>query len=187
MQAITGFVALFLAEMVLAVGNAESARKRIDIHFSHGVGDLIDVQIPENIKAIEHARSLGDLRENSEFKFAKERQGLLQNRRSELEASLAETRTTDFRDVEVGDVVVPGCTVELTYAGNGKKEQFHVLGRFDSIPEKNIISYESPLGEVLLGAKVGEEMKMPSGDDATLTAILPLGEEMLAWLGKPED
>lgn len=149
--------------------------------------DIIDVQIPENIKAIEHARSLGDLRENSEFKFAKERQGLLQNRRNELETNLSETRPTDFRDVKVDKIVVPGCTVEVAYVKNGKTEQFHVLGRFDSIPEKNIISYESPLGDVLCGAKIGDDLKMPSGDDAKLAAILPLTEEMLAWLGTTAD
>ncbi|MFA6929331.1 MAG: GreA/GreB family elongation factor [Lentisphaeria bacterium] len=143
--------------------------------------DLINVLIPENVSAIEHARSLGDLRENSEFKFAKERQAFLSKQRAELENRLNETRPVDFSDVTVDVTVVPGCSVTFEYP-SGKQEQFCVLGRFDSKPEENKIAFDSPLGKVLVGANVGDELKLPSGENAILKAINPLSKELLDWL-----
>jgi len=143
--------------------------------------NLINVLIPENVSAIEHARSLGDLRENSEFKFAKERQAFLSKRRAELETRLSETRPFDFSEVEVEETVVPGCSVTVEYP-SGKREQFHILGRFDSKPEDNIIAYDSPLGKVLIGATTTDELKMPSGEKAVLLTVKPLSREMLTWL-----
>lgn len=143
--------------------------------------NLINVLIPENVSSIEHARSLGDLRENSEFKFAKERQAFLSKQRAELENRLNETRPVDFSDVTVDETVVPGCSVTFEYP-SGKQEQFCVLGRFDSKPEENKIAFDSPLGKVLLGANVGDELKLPSGENAVLKAIQPLSKELLTWL-----
>jgi transcription elongation GreA/GreB family factor len=146
---------------------------------------LIDVEIPENVAAIEYARSLGDLRENSEFKFAKEQQRLLSKRRGDLETMLDETRPTDFRNVKVEDVAIPGCAVDITFE-DGRVEEYFLLGRFDTIPERNMISYETPLGQILTGTKAGSTLEMPSGETATLTAVKPLSEEMLTWLGATE-
>ncbi len=148
--------------------------------------DLINVLIPENVSAIEHARSLGDLRENSEFKFAKERQAFLGKRRAELENRLSETRPFDFSEVEVDETVVPGCSVTVEYPA-GKQEHFHVLGRFDSKPEDKKIAYDSPLGKVLVGATLRDELKMPSGEKAVLVDVKPLSSDMLTWLNNVPD
>jgi transcription elongation GreA/GreB family factor len=151
--------------------------------------NLIEVKIPENTAAIEYARSLGDLRENSEFKFAKENQRLLGKKRGELEKILDETRPTDYRNVKIENTAIPGCSVEITFE-NGKVEEYFLLGRLDTDPSRNMISYETPLGKLLTGTKVGSELEMPSGENATLTAVKPLSEEMLTWLGEtniPED
>ena len=153
--------------------------RRCQLELKH----LVDVEIPENVAAIEYARSLGDLRENSEFKFAKEQQRLLSKRRGELEAMLDDTRPTDFRNVKVEDVAIPGCSVDITFE-DGRIEEYFLLGRFDTIPERNMISYETPLGQKLSGTKVGSTLEMPSGENATLTAVKPLSEEMLTWLGE---
>ena len=142
---------------------------------------LVNVLVPANIAAIEHARGYGDLRENSEFKYAKEQQVFLASRRQELETSLNGTRATDFSDVEVDGVAVPGSTVTLSH-GNGKNEDFHLLGLFDSVPEKNMISYETPLGEMLMGCKPGMDLTMPSGDKVTVVAVSPLSAELRAWV-----
>lgn len=162
-----------------AIANITSMRSYE--HSKHELENLINVLIPENVSAIEHARSLGDLRENSEFKFAKERQAFLSKRRAELENRLSETRPFDFSEVEVDETVVPGCSVTVEYP-SGKQEQFHVLGRFDSKPEENKIAYDSPLGKVLIGATLHDELKMPSGDKAVLVAVKPLSKELLEWL-----
>lgn len=142
---------------------------------------LVNVLVPANIAAIEHARSYGDLRENSEFKYAKEQQVFLASRREELETSLDGLRVTDFSDVEVDGVAVPGSTISVRY-DDGKIEDFHLLGLFDSVPEKNMISYETPLGEILMGCKPGMALSMPSGDNATIVAVSPLSAELRAWV-----
>lgn len=171
---------------VLRVVNANiSSTRSIEI-CRRELENLIQVQVPENIAALEHARSLGDLRENSEFKFAKERQALLNKRRHELEKRLADIRPVNFAHVKVDEVVVQGCSVTIGYE-TGVSEEFHILGRLDSRPEANMISSDSPMGEVLLGCKVGMDVEMPSGDEAKIIAIKPLPPEMLEWLNsQPE-
>ncbi len=143
--------------------------------------DLVDVQIPENIKAIEHARSLGDLRENSEFKYAKERQRMLGLRRREWEDSLQGLRATDFRDVQINDIIVPGCAVTLKYNDNST-EVFYILGLLDSEPDKHIISYDAPLGKLLIGGSKGARINMPNGAKATVAEVESLSEEMYKYV-----
>ena len=72
--------------------------------------DIAQKQIPENSRAIAHARSYGDLRENFEFKAAKERQRYLMARKADLEAGLSEISPSDFSEVVVGKTA----TLELS-------------------------------------------------------------------------
>ncbi|MFA6723693.1 MAG: GreA/GreB family elongation factor [Lentisphaeria bacterium] len=143
--------------------------------------ELINVLMPENVAAIEQARSHGDLRENSEFKYAKERQAFLASQRAELEEKLQATKAIDFAEVKVENQVVPGCQVSLKYA-SGRLETFKLLGLFDSKPEDNIIAYDSPLGKTLVGASLNDELQLPSGDNAVVCDIKPLPQELLQWL-----
>lgn len=147
--------------------------------------DLVEVQIPENTAAIGHARSLGDLRENSEYKYAKERQRALNSRRGELEGILSSTRTIKFADININNVVEPGCRVTLKYE-DGKLETFVLLGLLDGAPEKNIVSYATELGKALLEKEVGDEVTLPAGDEVVIDAINPLEPEMIAWLDSVE-
>lgn len=142
---------------------------------------IINERIPANARAIGHARSYGDLRENAEFKAAKEEQTYLRARRAELEGALHEIRATDFSDVSAPACVVPGCTVTLQY-GDGRTETYHVLGLWDSIPEKRMVSYDTPMGRVLLGARAGDSVTLPSGDAVTLSSVTPIEDSLRAWL-----
>jgi transcription elongation GreA/GreB family factor len=142
---------------------------------------IINSEIPANSRAIAHARSYGDLRENAEFKSAKERQAYLSARRGELEDDLHEVRATDFRDVVVTSTVIPGCTVTLRYADE-HTEQFHVLGLWDSIPERRLVSYDTPFGRALLTTQVGDTIELPAGDTVRLDAVIPLSPELLDWV-----
>ena len=144
---------------------------------------LVNVDIPENTKAIETARAHGDLRENSEFKFAKERQRFLGQRRREWEESLVGLRVTDFSDTHIDKVIIPGCTVVLKH-DDGRVESIHLLGMLDSETEKDIISYDTPLGKLLLGNEAGAEITLPSGSKATIEEVRPLSAEMLAYIAE---
>ncbi|MBN2450781.1 MAG: GreA/GreB family elongation factor [Lentisphaeria bacterium] len=147
---------------------------------------IIQTEIPANARAIAHARSYGDLRENAEFKTAKERQAYLTARRAELENDLHEIRPTDFSDATVNAVAVPGCTVRLL-TETGTSETYHLLGLWDSVPELRVLSYDTPLGRLLLGARVGTPITMPSGIQATVTELLPLSDALRQWLRNPDE
>ena len=145
--------------------------------------NLVEEQIPANADALEHARSLGDLRENSEYKFAKEQQSLLGKMRREYESSLVDLRGTDFRDVEVADTVVLGSAVTVKFSG-GRTETYYVLGLLDTVPKRNMISFETPLGKLLIGRKLDERLEMPSGEHGQIIEIAALPKEMIDWFNE---
>lgn len=117
--------------------------------------ELINKKIPENSKEIGVARSYGDLRENFEFKAAKEMQAVLMRRKSELEAALHRARGTSFENPDTSQVSI-GTVVTLREADSGKEETYTILGAWDSDPDQGIISYQTAIGQALLGHKVGD-------------------------------
>ena len=104
------------------------------------------------------ARSYGDLRENHEYKAAKEMQKLLMRRKAELETQLVRARGTDFASAAT-DVVSIGTRVKVTELDAQHSETFTILGAWDSEPEKGIVSYLTPIAQTLLNRKVGEEVE----------------------------
>lgn len=140
---------------------------------------LMKVDIPENSKEIELARSYGDLRENAEFKYAKERQGLLMAQGAQLAEDLEKVKPTDFADVALDEVAM-GTGVELVYP-NGQTEIFYLLGMWDQNEALSIISSETRLAKALIGHMVEDDIEIPSGT-CRLKAILPLSDEVRAWV-----
>ena len=120
--------------------------------------DLVQKKIPANSKEIAIARSYGDLRENHEFKAAKEMQKVLMRQKQELEGQLMRARGTDFSNTTT-DAVAIGSVVLATDLGTNQPETFTILGAWDSDPDKGIISYLSPVGAALLNHKPGEEVE----------------------------
>ena len=121
--------------------------------------DLVQKKIPANRNDIAIARSYGDLRENHEYKSAKEMQKILMRRKAELEVQLVRARGSDFSTAKTEEVSI-GTVVKVTEAGSGTSENFTLLGAWDSEPEKGIISYLSPVGQALMGRKVGDEVEI---------------------------
>jgi len=120
--------------------------------------ELVQKTIPANSKEIAIARSYGDLRENHEYKAAKEMQKILMRRKAELEAQLIRARGTDFAAPRT-DIVSIGTHVDDTNLETQQKERFTILGAWDSAPEKNIISYLTPVAQALLNKKPGESVE----------------------------
>jgi transcription elongation GreA/GreB family factor len=120
--------------------------------------ELVEKKIPANSKEIAIARSYGDLRENHEYKAAKEMQKLLMRRKSELETMLVRARGTDFSNART-DVVSIGTMVRATDLEVNQAEQYVILGAWDSEPEKGVISYLSPVAQALMNRKVGEQVE----------------------------
>ncbi len=117
--------------------------------------ELTKVKIPENSLAIEAAREHGDLRENAEYHMAKDEQKVLLARQSELQTDIMRAKPTDFTDAPTDSIGI-GSIVELIDQANGKTQTYTVLGAWDSNPEQNILSYLTPLGQILLGKKIDD-------------------------------
>jgi transcription elongation GreA/GreB family factor len=121
-------------------------------------GELVQKTIPANSKEIAIARSYGDLRENHEYKAAKEMQKILMRRKDELETQLSRSRGADFSNANT-DAVNIGTIVQATNLETNQSESFTILGAWDSDPDKGIISYLSPVGAALLNHKTGDEVE----------------------------
>src|SRR5881392_1227362 len=117
--------------------------------------ELVKKKIPENTKEIAVARSYGDMRENFEFKAAKQMQAVLVRRRSELERDLQNARGTAFENADTSRVSI-GTVVTVRDKSSKKQETYTILGAWDGNPERNIISYQTAIGQTLLGHKAGE-------------------------------
>jgi transcription elongation factor GreA len=104
------------------------------------------------------ALALGDLRENAEYKAAKERQGQLANMATKLQEEI--NRAQIFDPTTITTVRVSfGVTVTLTNEHNGEKEEYTILGPWESDPDNRIISYMSPFGNAILNSKEGDTLE----------------------------
>jgi transcription elongation GreA/GreB family factor len=125
--------------------------------------ELIQKKIPANSKEIAIARSYGDLRENHEYKAAKEMQKIIMRQKEELEAQMMRARGTDFSSPKT-DAVNIGTVVRATNLESNQSESFTILGAWDSNPDQGIISYLTPIGQALLNRKVGDVVEFELHD-----------------------
>ena len=125
--------------------------------------ELVKKKIPENTKEIQVARSYGDLSENFEYKAAKQMQAVLVRRRSELERDLGKARGTSFENPDTSRVSI-GTVVTVRDKNSKKQETYTILGAWDGNPDRHIISYQTAIGQALLGKKPGESATLPNGE-----------------------
>lgn len=122
-----------------------------------------DVEIPDNSKEIGYAMEKGDLKENAEFKAAKERQTYLQNRLNKLMTDIGRATVVKKDDIK-GDFITFGTKVTLFDTITKSNLEYIILGPWESNTEKNIISYQSPLGAKLLDKKENDEVSFNLND-----------------------
>ncbi|HST31847.1 MAG TPA: GreA/GreB family elongation factor [Chthoniobacterales bacterium] len=125
--------------------------------------ELVKKKIPENTKEIQVARSYGDLSENFEYKAAKQMQAVLVRRRSELERDLQKARGTSFENPDTSRVSI-GTIVTVRDKSSKNSETYTILGAWDGDPDRQIISYQTAIGQALLGKKAGESAALPNGE-----------------------
>jgi transcription elongation factor GreA len=140
-------------QLLVSRGSFERKREEYEM--------IVSKKIPENSKAIATAREHGDLKENSEYKMAKQDQQVLMAQKSQLERELARARITDFKDASVEQVSV-GSVVEVKIPDGGTT-RYTILGVWDGDPEHQIISYKTPLGAALIGKRKGDSVKVKMG------------------------
>ncbi len=121
--------------------------------------ELVKAKIPANTKEIALARSYGDLSENFEFKAAKQMQSVLMRRKAELEQMLHNARGTSFENIDTSRVSI-GTIVTLRAVETNIEETYTILGAWDGDPDRHIISYQTAIGQALLGHKVGDAVSL---------------------------
>src|ERR1043166_1036978 len=135
--------------------------------------ELVKKKIPENTKEISLARSYGDLSENFEFKAAKQMQAVLMRRKSELEQALHNARGTAFENPDTSRVSI-GTIVTLRESDSGKEETYTILGAWDGDPERHIISYQTAIGQALMGHKIGDVVTLNKDEGAGMFEIVSI-------------
>ncbi|GAB1488518.1 hypothetical protein MASR2M8_09630 [Opitutaceae bacterium] len=135
---------------------------------------IVSKKIPENSRAIAAAREHGDLKENSEYKMAKQDQQVLMAQKTLLEKDLGRARITDFKEASAEQVGV-GSVVAVRDIKSGKSTTYKILGAWDSDPENAIIAYKTPLGQALLGKKPGDQVTVRIGTSEESYEIVSIG------------
>jgi transcription elongation factor GreA len=124
---------------------------------------IMDVEVPANSREIAFALSLGDLRENAEYKAAKEKQENLNSTVAKLKDEIERAQLFDPASVNASRVSF-GTRVTLHNDSGGQWEEYTILGPWESDPDNNIISYLSPFGGAILNKTVGEKFDFSFND-----------------------
>ena len=120
---------------------------------------------PAVIQAIAEARAQGDLSENAEYEAAKDKQGFIEGRISEIEAKLAAAQVIDPSSLDAGGRVVFGSTVDLEEEESGEAVTYQIVGDDEADLKQGLISVSSPIARAMIGKEAGEvaEFQAPGG------------------------
>ena len=125
---------------------------------------LRKVERPKNIQDISEAREHGDLRENAEYKAAKERQQFIDTRMAELEHKLGDAHVIEVAPGP-SETVVFGATVRLLELESDEEKSYTLIGQEEADLKNGSISVQSPIGRALIGHRVGDivQVNRPAG------------------------
>ena len=125
--------------------------------------NILEVEIPKNSKEIGDAIALGDLSENAEYKYGKEKQAMLNAAAGKLTEEINSAQVFDKANLDLNKVSF-GTRITLLNMDTNQNVVYNILGPWESNPEKNIISYLAPLADELLGAEKDEVLKFEIND-----------------------
>jgi transcription elongation factor GreA len=125
--------------------------------------------MPQITEAVAEARSHGDLRENAAYDAARHDQMMTQRRIDELEAMLRNAVIIDERAAPSG---VVGLGSKVTVDFDGDEETYTIVGAIEAKPTAGLISNESPIGQALLGKRVGQTAQVATPVGMTVVKIL---------------
>jgi transcription elongation factor GreA len=126
---------------------------------------LVRVERPQVTKEIEIAAAHGDLSENAEYTYAKEKQALIDSRIRDLQDRLTACEVIDLSNRPDNDRIVFGATVTVEDVDSGEQRTLRLLGQDEADIGEGSISVTSPLGKALIGKEEGDvtEVKTPNG------------------------
>lgn len=152
-------------ELIITADGFDKIKKELEY--------LKTVKRHEVADRIKTAREFGDLSENAEYDEAKNEQGFVEGRISELEHKMKIAVVIDDADIHTEDVGV-GSVVKIRNSAMDLIAEYKIVGSAESDPKNNRISNESPIGSALLGAKVGESVKVQIPDGEAIYQILEI-------------
>lgn len=125
---------------------------------------LIRVERPKVIQDIAEARAHGDLSENAEYDAAKNNQGFVEGRISEINGKMAYAQVIDPLEIE-SDKIVFGATVKMFDVESENEVTYRIVGQDEADIKNGLISINSPVAKALIGHRVDDEVhiKVPSG------------------------
>lgn len=142
-----GFEPEMAQKILLTPNGLESLKKELE--------KLENFKRPQVVARLERARDMGDLTENSDYYDAKDELGLLEGRILELKEII--DRAEVVNKSKNCKKVALGCQVKVQ--NNQEEHLFRIVGEWEADPIQKKISYTSPLGQALIGRRVGEEIE----------------------------
>ena len=146
-----------MTKFPITIAGAEKLRAELQ--------ELKTVQRPAIVTAIAEARAHGDLSENAEYHAAKERQGFIEGRISELEAKLGNAQIINPKLLDADGRCVFGATVDLEDVKSGESVTYQIVGDDEADIKDGKISISSPIARALIGKYAGDvaEVRAPAG------------------------
>lgn len=125
---------------------------------------LKNTERPQIVEAIAAARALGDLSENAEYQAAKDKQGMVESRITDLEDKLSKAAVIDASQI-VSDTIKFGATVELVDDDTEAISKFQIVGSDEADVKNGLLPITSPVAKTLIGKKKGDsiEVRAPNG------------------------
>ena len=145
--------------MAITFMTKEGYKKKMD-----EIAYLESVKRPEISRALAEARDKVDLSENSEYDAAKEAQGLLEMKISQLKDLVANARIIDESTLNENEVQILN-TVTIKNTANGMTMEYTIVADSEANLKEKKIGSSTPIAQGLLGHKLGEvvEIKVPAG------------------------
>jgi transcription elongation factor GreA len=139
------------------------------------VNHLSTTKREEVAERIKQAREFGDISENSEYDDAKNEQAMIEHRISQLQEKLRRARVIKESEIDTEKVSV-GTTVTLKDVNGGEIRIYTLVGSAEADPSKARLSNESPVGQAIIGKKVGDQVTVPVPVGSLSYEILAIGK-----------
>jgi transcription elongation factor GreA len=136
---------------------------------------LRTIERPAVIQALADARSHGDLSENADYDAAKERQGFIEGRISDVESKLANAQVIDPGSIDADGRVVFGATVEVEDLDSGEHRTYQIVGDDEADIKAAKISVNSPIARALIGKSEGDSAEVEAPGGVKSYAIVSVG------------
>lgn len=126
---------------------------------------LKSIERPHVIQSIAEARSHGDLSENAEYDAAKEKQGFIEGRISEIESKLSQAQIIDLSTVDSAGKIVFGATIAILDLESEEEISYQIVGDDEADVKFGKISVNTPVARSLIGKSCGDvvEVRVPNG------------------------